>query len=435
MKMWEKIKAKSRKMYDTGALHITLGTFLTKFVAFFGSIVVVRLLSKEEYGVMSYVENIYSYALIFAALGMSNAVLRYLVIAESNEERRQYFNYIIKRSFFINLGISLILLFASQLVVFPENYSAAKQLLPILALLLPFQDLLNDDLYTIRSFFKNKLYAYAAFFSSAALIVGRIVGAIACGVSGVLWSRVVINMLLAISGLCYVSNKLLVIKNTDRLDKEKKRIIDNYSLQYMVTNGFWAIFMLNDKFLLGLLLNDPAGLADYNVASVLPGNIAIFATAIGSFVGPYFTKNEKNNAWIRRNYKTVFILSAGIVGAVAFGIGVVARPLIKFMYGEQYLNVIALMRVLLIGAFFNSGLRYTTANLLAAMGEIKYNMAVSGAGIIIQIVLDCLLIPQMGVMAVAVSNCVVFMMMAIVLCSVFYNKFYRVNGDSFMNKR
>lgn len=423
MKISGFVKSKARKMYDTGALHITLGTFLTKFVAFFGSIVVVRILSKEDYGIMSYVENIYSYALTFAALGMSNAVLRYLVIAEDEGEKKQYFNYIVKRSIAINVGIALILVAISQIMPISENYAAARTLIPVLALLLPFQDLLNDDLFTIRAFFKNKLYAYAAFLSSAALIIGRIVGAKTAGVGGVLWSRVLINAVFAIIGLLYVRKTLLIKSDVPVLESEKKKIVDRYSLQYMITNGFWAIFMLNDKFMLGMLLNDPTGLADYNVASVLPGNIAIFATAIGTFVGPYFTKNENNLDWVRRNYKKVALISAGVVGAVALAIGLLASPLIRLMYGEQYLNVVPLMQVMLIGAFFNSGLRYTTANLLAAMGEIKYNMIISGVGIVIQIALDFLLIPHMGVMAVALSNCIVFLIMSIALFVVFYKRF------------
>jgi O-antigen/teichoic acid export membrane protein len=83
------------------------------------------------------------------------------------------------------------------------------------------------------------------------------------------------------------------------------------------------------------------------------------------------------------------------------------------------------MRVLLVAAVLNSGVRYTTANLLAAMGQVKYNMIISGVGIIMQVVLDIFLIPHMGVMAVAISNCLVFIVMSIFLIVVFYRKYYR----------
>ncbi len=428
MKIAGLLISKIKKMYGTGAVHITLGTFLTKFVAFFGSIVVVKILSKEEYGVMGYAENIYSYAYIFAALGMSNAILRYLVIAKDASEKKRYFNYIVKRSIIINLIIAIILAVVSQIMPISNKYLAARSLIPILSLLLPFQDLLNDSLYSIRSFFRNKLYAYGAFLSSLALIVGRIVGAKLAGVEGVFWSRVIINAVFALFGFFYVKEALFQTDNVGILDKGAKRTVNLYSIQYMITNGLWAIFLLNDKFLLGLLLDDPAGLADYNVASVLPGNIAIFATAIGTFVGPYFTKNEKDLEWVRRKFRSVMVISAGTVALVALFISIAARPLIGLMYGEQYLNVVLLMRVLLLGAFFNSGLRFTIANILAAMGELKYNMLISAVGIAIQIILDYFFVPNMGVIGVALSNCIVFLLMSIALFIIFYRMLGRRNS-------
>ena len=115
------IKNKLEKMYDTGAIHITAGTFATKFVAFFGSIVVVRLLDKSDYGVMCYVENIYSYAFIFAGLGLSNGILRYLVIAEDDKEKKSYYDYIIKRSILIDLTIAVIIFSSELLSLYPHK--------------------------------------------------------------------------------------------------------------------------------------------------------------------------------------------------------------------------------------------------------------------------------------------------------------------------
>ena len=117
------------------------------------------------------------------------------------------------------------------------------------------------------------------------------------------------------------------------------------------------------------------------------------------------------------------------MGTVVVLIAIFSRPLIELMYGEQYLNIIPLMRVLLLAAFFNSGLRFTTANLLASMGEIKYNMIISGVGIAIQTILDLMLIPHFGVMAVAVSNCFIYFFMAIGLFYVFFKKYYHRRAD------
>lgn len=416
------IGEKVRKLYFTGALHITIGTFATKFVAFFGSIFVVRLMSKEDYGLLGYVENIYSYALVFAALGLSNALLRYLIIAEDANKKKSYFQFIIKNSVIRNAIILAIMILVAGFVSFPDNYADAKKWIPVVALLLPFQDLVNDDLFTLRAFFKNKLYAYASFSVSSALILGRIVGAIWGGVGGVLWSRVIINFVFGTIGYYYVSKKLFNKDKVEKLSYSDRKIVNSYSIQYMITNGFWALFMLNDTFLLGLLLNDPSALADYKVAYVLPGNISIFANAIGIFVAPYFTKNEKNVSWVRHNYKKVFIINAAVVGVATLLIMLLGRVLIAFLYGEQYLNIVPLMQVLLIAAFINSGLRYTSANLLSAMGEVKWNMYVSAGGVLLQIILDFLFIPKYGAMSIAVANCIIYMLMAACLFVIFYKK-------------
>lgn len=419
-----KLHNRAKKLWSTGAFHITLGTFLTKFVAFFGSIVVVRLLTKNEYGLLSYVENIYSYALIFAGFGLSNAILRFLVISEKPEGKKAYYNYITKHSIYRDIALLLGIITLSQIIKFPDKYTAASGLVPIVALLLPFQDLLQEALFTLRSLFKNKLYAYLAFISSSALIIGRIIGALNGGVSGVLWSRVIINAFFCVAIMMLIRKKMLPKETViTTLPKDHKREVNVYSFQYMVTNGFWALFMLNDTFLLGLLLNNPSELADYKVAYVLPGNISIFATAIGVFVTPYFIKNENNQEWIARNFKKIYSLTSLVIATVAGLIGIFAKPLILLMYGEQYINIVTLMRLLLVSSFINSGLRFTCANLLSAMGQVKYNMIVSGIGLIAQVVLDIVLIPRIGVIGVAVASCVTYSFMAASLFIVFRRKY------------
>ena len=195
-----------------------------------------------------------------------------------------------------------------------------------------------------------------------------------------------------------------------------------YALQYMITNGLWTLFMLNDIFLIGVFMNNPTDVADYKVAYVFPGNISIFATAIGMFTGPYFTKNENDLKWIQRTYTRIYFFSASIIAIVASAVFIFAKQIILLVYGQEYLNIVDVMRILTIAAFINSGLRYTTANILAAMGEIKYNMIISIVGIFLQICLDIILIRKFGIIGVAWTSCLVYSFMAISLLIIFIKK-------------
>ncbi len=419
----QSLKNECMQLLSTGALHVTIGSFVTKFVAFFGSVFVVRLLSKEDYGLLSYVENIYGYALVIAGLGLSYSILRYVIVAEDDKKGSVY-RYVIKHSVIINLIITLIIIVANFFVPYPDGVKDSVCLVPIIALLVPSQDLFNDGLFTLRATFRNKEYAYWSTAVASILIVGRIVGAVVADVHGVLWSRVIINS--AASALILVfCSRCISLKNSVSLTKGEKLEINKYAIQYMITNGLWAVFMLNDLFILGNMISDSTVIADYKVAYVLPGNLIIFANAIGIYVGPYFTKNENNLDWVQRNFSKVFLVSFGVVFVAASIVWVLSKPLIVLLYGDSYLNTIPLMRVLLIAAVLNAGLRYTTANSLAAMGQVKYNMIISAIGMILQIVLDYFFIQHFKVMGVAISSCIVYAFMSSSLLIVFYTKYYK----------
>lgn len=422
--MYKKALEKLNILFKDGALHIVIGSFVTKFVAFFGSIVVVRLLTKNDYGVLSYVENLYSYAFIVAGYGLMNAMLRYIIIADDNK-KRAYFDRIVKNSFVFDIILAIIALLINEFVSYPSEFKQAKGLLPFLAVLIPFQDMVNILLSYLRSVFRNKLYAYSAIVSSTILILGRIVGALVLEVKGVIISRLVLNFVFATAGLALIRYYFVKMQPKEVLTKAEKKEMDIYSMQYMLTNGLWAVFMLNDLFLLGQLTGSSSILADYKVACVLPGNISIFSTAIGTYIGPKFTKNERNIFWIRTSFKKALLFTIAIMLCVCSLIWALANPLIRLLYGSQYLTTISVMRILLFGAFLNSGLRYTIANILAAMGEIKYNMIISIIGVITQVLLDIFLIPQMGMYGAATANCIAYGVMSLYLLFIFCRLYFK----------
>ena len=413
---------KIKQLYAKGAFHIIFGTFATKFVAFFGSIFIVRILSKEDYGLVGYVENIYSYAFVIAGLGLSNATLRYLIISDDSR-KKLYFDYIVKNSIVCNLIISIIIIIINYLIEYPAGFKETKYLLPILALGLPFQDLVNDGLFSLRALFRNKQYAFLSFIVSVSLIFGRVLGATLNGSRGVIISKVIIEAVFGIMILLFIS-RLFTPSNTGKLSNKDVKEVNSYSIQYMITNGLWMIFTLNDVFILGLFCSEPTVVADYKVAYVLPGNISIIANAIAVFISPYFVKYENKPAWIRQNFKKAYGVNAVILAAVCLALFLLAESLITLLYGQQYTNVVGLMRILIIASYCNAGLRSITANVLAAMGKIKYNMVVSFAGMIAQIVLDIILVQKYQAVGIAVASCIVYFVMAVTLLTMFIKSYY-----------
>ena len=423
--MIEKAKQSLKTLWEKGLVHIFAGSFLTKCISFFGSIVLVKALSKFEYGVLGYLENIYGYVWIFAGLGLSNAILRFCVLGESRDQKRAFFSYAVKTAFLCNIALVLIGSLFNTVYPHRTDYAPYAWLLFILLPSLPFQYLTDNVLGHERAMFDNRRYVLFSMILSISVIAGKVLFGHWFGIRGAVFSQAGTYLVL---GLVFLASTCKKHYGSLRLSAGEgivnRKEVNSYSVQYMITNGLWAIFMLNDVYLLGRFA--PAEvLAEYKVAYTIPGCVTLISTSIGIFVAPYFVKNENDRAWVRDNYKKAFLATAALVGAVCAAITVLAKYLVLWLYGEQYLPAVPVMRLLLIASFCNCGLRYTTANILAAMGQVKYNMAVSAVGTVLQILINLWMIPRYSSYGVAITSCIVYSFMAVSLFIVFYQKYYR----------
>ena len=79
--MYHTIKEKIVGLLRGGFFHIFIGNTLVKMIAFISSIVIVRLVSKNDYAYLTYADNLYNYAISFAGLGMASSILKYCATA------------------------------------------------------------------------------------------------------------------------------------------------------------------------------------------------------------------------------------------------------------------------------------------------------------------------------------------------------------------
>lgn len=429
MKMYDKIVGAVKAIWKKGLIHILAGSFLTKLVSLFGSIFLVRVLSKQEYGVLGYLENIYGYMLVLAGMGMYNAILRYVVLGKTNEEKYAYFRYAFSTALIWNVALCILAGTVFSFYPHKEDYQDYTWLLNIMFIMLPLQNITDIALCNERAMFSNQRYAVFSLALAAAVIISKIISGFVAGLTAVVFGQLIVYAVMAVF-LSYSTKKTYYAGvRPIVLEKQERKAVNSYAIQYMVTNGLWTVFMLNDTFLLGRYCA-PNILADYRVAYTIPGCVNIISTSIGIFISPYFVRNENNIYWIRRNFKRAYLASAAAIGLVCLTIAVLAKPVVWLLYGEQYLNVVPIMRILLFAAFFNCGLRYTTANLLAAMGQVKYNMFVSALGMIMQVAINIFAVPLYGSKGVATTSCVVYFVMAVILLVVFIHKYFMGNTQT-----
>lgn len=87
----QKLKEKLKELFRKGFFHVFIGNTLVKMIAFISSIVVVRLVNKQDYAYLAYADNLYNYVIAFAGMGMSSAILKYCATAKKNQRTRHIF--------------------------------------------------------------------------------------------------------------------------------------------------------------------------------------------------------------------------------------------------------------------------------------------------------------------------------------------------------
>ena len=421
--MFKKISAGIAAIFKKGLIHILAGSFMTKLVAMFGSIFLVRVLSKEEYGILGYLDNIYGYILVLAGMGMANVILRYVVLGKTPEKKFGYFRYALRSAWIWNIVMVAVAAVVFYFYPHKAEYRNYTWLLNIMFLMLPLQNTTELMLCNERAMFANQRYATFSLLLSVSVIVAKVSAGYVAGIQAVVFGQLFIYGALAVLLFLLCRKRYYSGLQPELPTREERSAVNKYALQYMITNGLWTVFMLNDTFLLGRFC-EPSVLADYRVAYTIPGCVNIVSTAIGVFLAPYFVQNENDTKWVRSKFKLAYGASAAAIGLVCLAIAVLAKPVVWLLYGAQYLNVVPVMRLLLLAAFFNCGLRYTTANLLAAMGQVKYNMAVSIVGMALQVGINIFVIPKYQALGVAVTSCVVYLVMAAILLIVFIRKYF-----------
>ena len=78
-----------KKLISEGFLKIFSASTINKIVNFAYSYVLIRVVSKSDYGVYSYAATVYGFLMIFNIIGLDSAALQLYVENEKNEARQK----------------------------------------------------------------------------------------------------------------------------------------------------------------------------------------------------------------------------------------------------------------------------------------------------------------------------------------------------------
>lgn len=384
-----------------GGLAVLFSTALVKLSGAVLSIIVVRLLSKEEYGTLSYVLSILSIATVIAGFGGNFSLLRYGSIASSVSEKLAYYNYTIKSGikYVVLVGIAVCLFACLNLAM------EGSQCFLVMASITLFPSYLLESL---RSYFRilnlNKLYSLLNVQNAVLLLIFIIAFTSLWGLYGYMTSLILVPSML----FYYYQRRIRRFKIRTTIGNGFSKKYWNYGIHTSVSAIANQMIFSIAPFLLGVLGETESDIATFKVATVIPFALLFVPSILMITDFNFIAKNYKNKKGLIAYYKGYLKLVIPVSFVVFSVLIVFADSLVKFIFGEQYESSIEMYRLFMIATFFTFIFRNPLGNILLAVGKANWNGFNAYLSCVLYVLLSFTFYSNLGVWSFAYCLCGVF---------------------------
>lgn len=388
-----------------GFAHIFAGSILNKAISMISSIVVARIVSKNEYAYMNYADTIYGYLVLFSGLGMATSILKVCAGKTHEEYDAAYLRYALKNGLVFEIVASIIL--CGVCMCLPLPFQRAKEFLIILVVY-PILTFLSDVMFCyIRAKQKNKEFAKASFVQVLLLCVLGILMATLIGAKGLVLARYIAMIIAMIIVFKYVYP---VLKGAPKreLDSQTKKNFWFMSISLVVANAFSGMMPFNENLLVSNLIANEEISANFRVAGLFPQLLLLVTQAVNVYFFPVVSDMDNRGKDAKKTVVGIGLFNFALV-SVCVVVGMFLSPwLITFFYGDKYRNAVELSYALWIMRGLNAGIRMIPMNMIIAVGKYKFNLIMSIVACVFQFVCDRYCILHFGIIGVAYGTIVVY---------------------------
>lgn len=364
---------------------------LNKVVSLISYVLVTRLLSVQEYGLWSFVQNQYSYLVLISGFGLLSGAFQFGTENRNQKEEFEYYSYCLKNGLLINSVLLLICFILSFWMDFSlegvQGY--LRVYLPILLL----EYILNLLLTVLRC--ENRISEYARILNLNTVLIalGTCVGAL-WGITGIIVGKYLSYLFSIAQVVKKTRTESKKIKAAQRIRWPQTRSLWHYSLFVGASSAMNCLIHLMDISMIANLIKDPILVAVYKVATIIPVALSFIPNSIVVALLPNIVQNRNNIPWLKKNIKKMF-LGMGLFNLVlCCGLYLFAPIVIAVMSGKQYLSAVPIFRILMAGYFFEGTFRLLSTNILAGLRCVNYGLFVSITSAVIDIVFNLMLIPN-----------------------------------------
>lgn len=387
--------------HNIGFFHLVSANTLILIAGFGMQILLARILSKQEIGIIAVLQSFNRVFLLIAQLGISTAIIKLCSekIDADTQERIMINGF--KMNIITSTVMVMLVMILAGLGLFSSDNRTINHAMQIYILHLPFVVfnyvifgylMANNQVkkysryqILIKSFQIVSLIVLSLFFSLKGYVIGVIIAnGIGFGLllktSNIRWAQFKRHKL----------NKQIIIKI---IDFSKYAFIANVVYQLVLEIG---IIMAN------YYSGDKKEIAVYSMAVVMVNGIIMIPATYNQIMVPKISNTSLDLKATYQITKTIRRRMFGLVVVLFIGANLVLPFLIPILLGAKYSGTVFYFQILSIG-LLTWGIHSPIANVLLSIGKMKLNLVTNTTVLVVQIIINAILLPQIGIVALAIA--------------------------------
>lgn len=381
-------------------------------------------LTPGDYGYLSVLTVLQSVLEITIVFGLSSALFRYYLMADSTDEKQNVLNTCSWTQFFFVLVIGLVAgLLSGQISLFFFESIDLKSAVSLVVLTACTSSLHTMVQGIIRAERKPFLYLAIQVFRLLLSILLNIyfVVFLGKGFMGVIYGNLLATVVSVIPVLWWFASKISFSFSSFIFFK-----IVRFSGPIYLSNLFFFALNLSDRFFLNYFLTEE-DVGIYSFGSkigsiVMVGVISPFSLAVVPFVISISRQKDFENTFIK-------IVNYFFIGVTSLSIAIFffSREIIQLIATPAYNEATNVIGPVLLASIFY-GLYYMISIITDIIEKTHFTMIVIGASALLGIGLNLILIPKVGIYGAVISTCVANLSL-VFLIFVLLQKAYKLNYE------
>ena len=405
------MKSFLKGFYDRKGLLVSIALLFDKAIQLVAPIMIVKYVSKSDYGLFVYSLSVVGMLMPFSGFGLNHSLVFF---GTKTENKQGLFTKFAKVGSRFNLIVAISV--AGYVLLSSLYLGGSNPFLGYIVfyIITQYFHMLLNSFYRVTE--NNVAFARNSVIKSVLCLTLLFIFLPLLGVHGL-----IISYLLSPAVSVFRSIQFIFLTNK-QVDLSRRHV--KYGLGVGVAAIASQLILLSDNIIIGNLIEDSAQIATYKIATILPLGFFIIPNIFltTDFVAISKMRDDKNAVlkYYLDYLKTFVIITVGLI-VITY---ILAPKIILYLFGHEFADSIAILRILLIGTFSVFLFRNPLGFILNAIGQARVNVKVSYLTVLVNIPLSILLTQKYGIMGAAIGS-VFSLYLGACFSLVYFIKWYR----------